>query len=268
MATSTPTTAQRLKALALAHKRTIIVAVCAIVFLALLEDVLEGGLMAFDRSAWTLITTPTGYDEVLTAIAQQVSGIATPAALLVMLLIIVAFAPGSRPGLCCAINLVCVCALNVILKDLVQRPRPDFSLLGRAVETGYSFPSGHSMVAMAFFGLLVWLVWRYERNRTMRLACCAGFSLIILLIGLSRIYLGVHYASDVLAGFCVSLAWLAVYTSVVAPLLLKDPGRPRGTLKTAAASMAEGTSPDAEGETPATTAEAPNAEGEAEAPKA
>lgn len=267
MTTSTPTTAQRLKALALAHKRTLIVAVCAVVFLALLEDVLEGGLMAFDRSAWTLVTTSTDFDDVLTAIAQQVSGIATPAALLVMLLIIVAFAPGSRPGLCCAINLVCVCALNVILKDLVQRPRPDFTLLGRAVETGYSFPSGHSMVAMAFFGLLVWLVWRYERNRTMRLTCCAGFSVIILLIGLSRIYLGVHYASDVLAGFCVSLAWLAVYTSVVAPLLLKDPGRPRGALKTATPT-AEESAPKAEGEAPAAPAVAPDAENEAHAPKA
>lgn len=79
------------------------------------------------------------------------------------------------------------------------------------------------MVAMAFFGLLVWLVWKYEKDRTMRFACCAGFSLVILLIGISRIYLGVHYASDVLAGFCISLAWLALYTSIAAPLLLDKP---------------------------------------------
>lgn len=120
----------------------------------------------------------------------------------------------------CTVNLVLVVLLNVLLKELVQRPRPeDINLV---VETGFSFPSGHSMVAMAFFGLLVWLVWHYERDRTLQLACCAGFSLIILLIGISRIYLGVHYASDVLAGFCISLAWLAMYTSVAAPFLLQE----------------------------------------------
>ena len=145
--------------------------------------------------------------------------IAITALLLVLLLVIVAFAPGTRPGMFCALNLVLVVLLNVILKELVQRPRPeDINLV---VETGFSFPSGHSMVAMAFFGLLVWLVWHYEKDRTMRLACCGGFSLIILLIGISRIYLGVHYASDVLAGFCVSLAWLALYTSIAAPLFLQ-----------------------------------------------
>ena len=87
-------------------------------------------------------------------------------------------------------------------------------------ETGYSFPSGHSMISMAFFGLLVWMVWTYEKDRRFRLIWCTLFSLIIVMVGVSRIYLGVHYASDVLAGFCVSLIWLAFYTKVVAPAFM------------------------------------------------
>ena len=96
--------------------------------------------------------------------------------------------------------------LNVVLKQIVQRPRPDgFRLIA---ETGYSFPSGHSMVSMAFFGLLVWMIWVYEKDRLMRNVWCVLMGLVIVMVGVSRIYLGVHYASDVLAGFCVSLVWL------------------------------------------------------------
>lgn len=138
--------------------------------------------------------------------------------LLVMTLIVTAFAPGKAPGRCVAANLIGSLVLNVVLKQIIQRPRPDgFRLIA---ETGYSFPSGHSMISMAFFGLLVWMVWTYEKDRRFRLIWCALFSLIIVMVGVSRIYLGVHYASDVLAGFCVSLIWLAFYTKVVAPAFM------------------------------------------------
>lgn len=209
----------RLKDIVLKRKRILIIGACIILFIELLDDVLEGDLMTLDLLAKAFFIENLRADW-LTPIMESISALATPVSLLVLLLVIVAFAPGKRPGMFCTVNLVLVVLLNVLLKELVQRPRPeDINLV---VETGFSFPSGHSMVAMAFFGLLVWLVWHYEKDRTMRLACCVGFSLIILLIGISRIYLGVHYASDVLAGFCISLAWLAMYTSVAAPLLFHD----------------------------------------------
>lgn len=209
----------RLKDIVLKRKRILIIGACIILFIELLDDVLEGDLMTLDLLAKAFFVENLRADW-LTPIMESISALATPVSLLVLLLVIVAFAPGKRPGLFCTVNLVLVVLLNVLLKELVQRPRPeDINLV---VETGFSFPSGHSMVAMAFFGLLVWLVWHYEKDRTLRLACCAGFLLIILLIGISRIYLGVHYASDVLAGFCISLAWLAMYTSVAAPFLLQE----------------------------------------------
>lgn len=205
----------------LAHRnrRIAIVAVCAIVFVALLEDVLEGDLMRIDQAAY-LIMVQTLRSEQLTPFMEAFSALATPVSLIAFLLMIAAFAPGRRPGACCALNLVLVVVLNQTLKFLIQRPRPEGFAL--AAETGFSFPSGHSMAAMAFFGLLVWIVWHYKRDRAMRWMCAGAFSLIIVLIGLSRIYLGVHYASDVIGGFCVSLAWLALYTHLVAPLFLGE----------------------------------------------
>ena len=203
--------------LAYRSRRVVILAVCAIVFVELLEDVLEGELMRLDAVAYQLFVETLRNDQ-LTPVMESFSALATPVSLVVFLVVIAGFAPGRRPGLCCAVNLVLVVVLNQVLKELVQRPRPEG--IGLVAETGFSFPSGHSMVAMAFFGLLVWLIWRYERDRTMRIVCCVALSAVIVAVGISRIYLGVHYASDVIGGFCVSLAWLALYTRVVAPLLL------------------------------------------------
>lgn len=201
------------------NKHVAIVAACAIVFLVLLEDVLEGGLIKLDEAAYVLIVEHLRTDW-LTPIMESISTLATPVTLMVMLLLIVAFAPGRRPGACCALNLALVVVLNQVLKFLVQRPRPEGFRL--AAETGFSFPSGHSMAAMAFFGLLIWMVWHYERDRAVRIGCSVALAALIVAVGVSRIYLGVHYASDVVAGFCVSLAWLAFYTRAVAPLFLGE----------------------------------------------
>ena len=213
----------RLWRLVVKNRRLIILAACAIVFVALLEDALEGDLSRIDSAAYALIVERLRADW-LTPIMEAVSALATPVSLIVLLLVIVAFAPGNRPGACAAANLVLVFLLNQALKFAIQRPRPDGFQL--AAEQGFSFPSGHSMVAMAFFGLVVWMVWRYEPDRATRIGCSVAFGAIIVLVGVSRIYLGVHYASDVVAGFCVSLAWLAVYTRVAAPLFL-GPAPPR-----------------------------------------
>ena len=122
-----------------------------------------------------------------------------------------------------AINLVLAVGIDLVLKEIVQRQRPDESI--RLVsEVGYSFPSGHSMVSMAFYGLLLWMVWQYEQDRVVKWVCVTGFAILILFVGISRIYLGVHYASDVIAGFAVSAIWLAVYTKVAVPILLGEDG--------------------------------------------
>ena len=199
--------------------RLVLAAVAACIFIWLLEEVGEGELTKLDTGAY-LLFVQTLRQPWLTPYIESISELAQPVALLAMLLAVEAFAPGRRPGACAAVNLVCAVALNVLLKQLVQRPRPDgFRLIA---ETGYSFPSGHSMVAMAFYGLLAWMVWHYERDRFVRWLCVIGFGLVIALIGISRIYLGVHYASDVIAGFCVSLIWLALYTKLVVPLMLDE----------------------------------------------
>ena len=94
-----------------------------------------------------------------------------------------------------------------ILKILIERPRPPLDMQA-IIETGYSFPSGHSVAAMSMYGFLAYLLYRDTTSRTVRWLTVSVASALILLVGWSRLYLGVHYLSDVLAGFLVGAAFL------------------------------------------------------------
>lgn len=96
--------------------------------------------------------------------------------------------------------------LNWTLKTLFHRARP---VIHRIIEAeGYSFPSGHSMAAFSFYGVLAFLIWRHVPTPLGRSLIIILSSLFILAIGISRIYLGVHYPSDIIGGYFVSGCWL------------------------------------------------------------
>lgn len=97
-------------------------------------------------------------------------------------------------------------AMMLLLKSIFSRQRPLIPLLKPAL--GYSFPSGHSMMSFSFYGLLIYLTYKYVENKVLKSLLIAFLIVLILLIGFSRIYLRVHYASDVLAGFSVGIIWL------------------------------------------------------------
>lgn len=101
-------------------------------------------------------------------------------------------------------------ASNFILKLIFHRSRPSLwdTLV---VETDYSFPSGHSMISMALITCIVIMLWN---TRWRRISLIAG-SLIVLLIGVSRLYLGVHYPTDVLAGWSIGFAWVVLVLVIV-----------------------------------------------------
>lgn len=103
--------------------------------------------------------------------------------------------------------------LNYLLKHLFERTRPD---LFRVVEAaGYSFPSGHAMISLCFYGMVAFLIVRNIQNKPGRILVISGFSLLIAAIGVSRIYLGAHYPTDVVAGFAAGSMWLAFCISLL-----------------------------------------------------
>ena len=103
--------------------------------------------------------------------------------------------------------LVLAIVVNLVLKRWINRPRPAGDHLVEVMTL--SFPSGHAMSAMAFYGFLVYLIWRYAHRWWLKIALTLLCVFVILGIGMSRIYLGVHYPSDIVAGYQGGLFWAA-----------------------------------------------------------
>ena len=96
-----------------------------------------------------------------------------------------------------------------IIKNIIDRPRPPL-INALVAESTYSFPSGHTFVAIAFYGLLVYFVIQSGKNKLLKIiSFILGLSLIVL-VGISRIYLGAHWPSDVFASVAVGAAWLTI----------------------------------------------------------
>lgn len=108
-------------------------------------------------------------------------------------------------------------AVVFLLKDLLARARPE--LFYQAYEeTGFSFPSGHAALSLALYGFCIYLLWRLMPTHKWTGIGIAVLNALILTIGFSRIYLGVHYLSDVIAGYAVGLFFLWIATRIIKQL--------------------------------------------------
>ena len=108
---------------------------------------------------------------------------------------------------------ISVTVINKIIKNLVQRDRPD-QIYHLIKQGGYSFTSGHSITSMFVFGMLIYLVRVNVQNRTAANILTVVLAIPMVCIGLSRIYLGVHYPTDVLAGWALGIAVMMVVIEI------------------------------------------------------
>ena len=210
---------ERVKEFIIKNTKWIILFICLIGFLALAEDVFNKEIMNGDIIGYKMVSTFL-ISDFATPIAKFITNLGGAIFLIGLTALLIILIKNKKIGLSIFTNLAIVTGLNQLLKRILQRPRPtEFRIVE---ETGYSFPSGHSMVSMAFYGYLIYLIYKYVKNKYLKWISIVLLSILICSIGISRIYLGVHYTSDVLGGFLISLSYLIVYTLIVNRYLLED----------------------------------------------
>ena len=210
---------EKVKDFIIKNLKWIILFICLVGFLAIAEDVFHKEIMIKDIIGYKLVSTFL-ISDFATPIAKFITNFGGAIFLIIATIILFILIKNKKIGFSIILNLAVVTILNQLLKNILQRPRPtEFRIVE---ETGFSFPSGHSMVSMAFYGYLIYLIYRYVKNKYLKWILIVLLSILICTIGISRIYLGVHYTSDVLGGFLISISYLVIYISAVNKFLLEE----------------------------------------------
>ena len=186
-------------------------AILALIFFGWLADeALEGDARWFDdatRAAVHQLASP-----LLTAIMRGFSFVGSTIALTIgTIFVVVRFVMRrlKREAKLFAITMIGAAVLNITLKLAFKRPRP-VPFFNLTPPESYSFPSGHSLTSAVFFGALAAILTARIKSKRVRMGVWIVSTAMFLLIGLSRIYLGVHYTTDVIAGFAAALIWILV----------------------------------------------------------
>jgi undecaprenyl-diphosphatase len=182
-------------------------------FAEITEEVLRGSTQRFDELVLTWVESHR--TETLDRVALEITALGNFAVLTVLVLSVSVFLWLTRHRYSVALLMVAMAGgavLNTLLKDLFDRPRPTVVEWGTEVVSP-SFPSGHSMAAIIAYGSVAYLGGRLEPTARLRWTTWVMAACLILAIGASRIYLGVHYPSDVVGGFVAGLAWTAFVVS-------------------------------------------------------
>jgi undecaprenyl-diphosphatase len=219
-----------------AHEAAVLIALAAIaagvwMFVLLADKVMEGGLQAFDRKILLAMRRPGDLAPIgplaIQEAARDITALGGPAVLGMVTVLTAGFLvlDGKRRMalfLCSAVASGFV--FGMLLKDFFNRPRPDIVPQAVAVSTS-SFPSGHAMMSALTYMVLGALLARSQERRALKAYFLLVAALLAFLVGVSRVYLGVHWPTDVLAGWTAGAVW-ALMCGLVARWLQN-----RGTLE-------------------------------------
>lgn len=194
-----------------------IVSICLILFSIISYYVCTKELLNIDTSIYNFISLNI-MNTFLTSILKVITNLGGVAFIILLGTLCFIFCKVNRWFI--TFNLIGCTIINQAIKHIVCRPRPN--VLRLVEETGYSFPSGHSMISISFYGIVIYLIYKNITNKYLKWVLIVLLSLLILTIGFSRIYVGVHYFTDVLGGFTLGLAYLIIYINIYKKVVNKN----------------------------------------------
>ena len=194
--------------------------VCGIgilIFATMVVMLLTNNVTSLDNSIYNIIISSKS--DVMTMFMTVITMMCNTEFIIVATLLLVLLIKNKKIGGMIASNVVLCSVINTIIKHIFLRPRPvGIKLIEQG---GYSFPSGHSMMAVAFYGLLIYIIWNTKWRNVWKIFTTTLLVILILLIGISRIYVGVHFASDVIAGLSISLSYLIIFIELIYKRVIK-----------------------------------------------
>lgn len=194
-------------------KKKLIGLISFIIFIILLIIILKNEQIIIDNY---IINIFKNKNNILTNIMKTITFLGSATGIIIITILLLITIKNKKIKNLIILNLIISTILNQILKYAIQRPRPNNPLIQ---EIGFSFPSGHSMVSLAFYGLLTYLILKSNKKHKKILSIL--LIILIILIGLSRIYLQVHYPTDVLGGFLIAISYLTIFIETTKPLQIK-----------------------------------------------
>jgi undecaprenyl-diphosphatase len=185
-------------------KRNLWLIVVPLILFAMLAICVRAGITV-NFEGWAYNESIEHMSPILTNIVKRITHIGDSVVIIAFCLLLIAIQK-SRKTIALPVSLTVILSmiLNVALKNIFTRERPD--ILRLINETSYSFPSGHAMNNAALYTMLILLIFKFINNKPLKIAMAAVCIMLTVAIGLSRIYLGVHYTGDVLGGWLIGFA--------------------------------------------------------------
>ncbi len=187
---------------------------CCFIILAIL--VYLGLVSNFDTICYNFVAYKVSEDNILTTIYQVFTFFgSTLFIILLTIFLFVLFIILKKKvySYIIASSIIISTIFNNVIKIIIRRARP--TVLALVTETSYSFPSGHTMASVTMYGILCYLVIKSNWSKKAKISVSILLGLMPILVGLSRIYLGAHFATDIIGGFLVSTILLLIITSYI-----------------------------------------------------
>lgn len=180
-------------------------------FLIIVVNIYKDNIAGFDDFFYKQISLLIS--DKMTSFVKIITNFGSAISLISITLLTMLLFKNKRYGILTMINLVVIFLFNLFLKFVFARPRPiDINIIE---ENGYSFPSAHSMVSTAFYGFVIYLITKSNIDKKQKLIYSLVLGLLIILICITRVYLGVHYMSDVLGGLLIAIPYLILFTTLI-----------------------------------------------------